>query len=93
MDGSTCMELALEGERLCKAGDCRAGVAFFEAAIQVRAHSGSIQVCRAPHSGLASGAEAKISRRQTPARAHSGALIAIPGLKKNFTYDCLTVCF
>ncbi|KAF0291675.1 G-protein-signaling modulator 2 [Amphibalanus amphitrite] len=34
MDGSTCMELALEGERLCKAGDCRAGVAFFEAAIQ-----------------------------------------------------------
>ena len=35
MDGSTCMELALEGERLCKAGDCRAGVAFFEAAIQV----------------------------------------------------------
>ncbi|XP_037079847.1 G-protein-signaling modulator 2-like isoform X2 [Pollicipes pollicipes] len=34
MDGSSCMELALEGERLCKAGDCRAGVAFFEAAIQ-----------------------------------------------------------
>lgn len=29
------MELALEGERLCKAGDCRAGVAFFETAIQV----------------------------------------------------------
>ncbi|XP_042893912.1 G-protein-signaling modulator 2-like isoform X3 [Penaeus japonicus] len=34
MDSSTCLELALEGERLCKAGDCRAGVAFFEAAIQ-----------------------------------------------------------
>lgn len=35
-DGSTnmCLELALEGERLCKAGDCRAGVAFFQAAIQ-----------------------------------------------------------
>ncbi|XP_018025343.1 G-protein-signaling modulator 2 [Hyalella azteca] len=34
MDAGTCLELALEGERLCKAGDCRAGVAFFEAAIQ-----------------------------------------------------------
>ena len=34
MEG-TCMELALEGERLCKAGDCRAGVQFFEAAVQV----------------------------------------------------------
>ncbi|XP_065160523.1 G-protein-signaling modulator 2 [Atheta coriaria] len=35
-DGTTnmCLELALEGERLCKAGDCRAGVAFFQAAIQ-----------------------------------------------------------
>jgi len=34
-DGSNmCLELALEGERLCKAGDCRAGVAFFQAAIQ-----------------------------------------------------------
>lgn len=30
---SMCLELALEGERLCKAGDCRAGVAFFQAAI------------------------------------------------------------
>lgn len=29
-----CLELALEGERLCKAGDCKAGVAFFQAAIQ-----------------------------------------------------------
>ncbi|XP_078686444.1 G-protein-signaling modulator 2-like isoform X3 [Branchiostoma floridae x Branchiostoma belcheri] len=34
MDAS-CMELALEGERLCKAGDCRAGVSFFESAVQV----------------------------------------------------------
>lgn len=29
-----CLELALEGERLCKSGDCRAGIAFFLAAIQ-----------------------------------------------------------
>jgi len=29
-----CLELALEGERLCKAGDCRSGVAFFQAAVQ-----------------------------------------------------------
>jgi G-protein signaling modulator 2 len=28
------LELALEGERHCKAGDCRKGVYFFEAAIQ-----------------------------------------------------------
>nr|CAG4651790.1 EOG090X05CB [Triops cancriformis] len=34
MESSTCLELALEGERLCKSGDCRGGVAFFEAAIQ-----------------------------------------------------------
>ena len=33
--GGSCMELALEGERLCKAGDCRDGVRFFEAAVQV----------------------------------------------------------
>ncbi|XP_065221369.1 G-protein-signaling modulator 2 isoform X2 [Planococcus citri] len=32
--GNMCLELALEGERLCKSGDCRAGVAFFQAAIQ-----------------------------------------------------------
>ncbi|XP_014244736.1 G-protein-signaling modulator 2 isoform X2 [Cimex lectularius] len=32
--GNMCLELALEGERLCKAGECRAGVAFFQAAIQ-----------------------------------------------------------
>ena len=29
------MELALEGERLCKAGDCRGGVQFFESAVDV----------------------------------------------------------
>lgn len=28
-----CLELALEGERLCKSGDCRAGVAFFQVRI------------------------------------------------------------
>jgi len=28
------MELALEGERLCKSGDCRMGVQFFEAAVE-----------------------------------------------------------
>jgi len=33
--GTTCMELALEGERLCKAGDFRNGVRFFEEAIKV----------------------------------------------------------
>ncbi|XP_012503954.1 PREDICTED: G-protein-signaling modulator 2 [Propithecus coquereli] len=32
---ASCLELALEGERLCKSGDCRAGVSFFEAAVQV----------------------------------------------------------
>jgi len=32
---SSCVELALEGERLCRAGDCRAGVRYFEAAIGV----------------------------------------------------------
>lgn len=30
---SMCLELALEGERLCKTGDCRAGVAFFQASL------------------------------------------------------------
>ncbi|XP_071802231.1 G-protein-signaling modulator 2-like [Asterias amurensis] len=34
MDAS-CMELALEGERLCKAGNCKAGVQYFEAAVEV----------------------------------------------------------
>ncbi|XP_010220841.1 PREDICTED: G-protein-signaling modulator 1 [Tinamus guttatus] len=32
---ASCLELALEGERLCKAGDFKGGVAFFEAAVQV----------------------------------------------------------
>ena len=32
---ASCLDLALEGERLCKAGDCQTGVAYFEAAIQV----------------------------------------------------------
>ncbi|XP_077986446.1 G-protein-signaling modulator 2-like isoform X2 [Glandiceps talaboti] len=32
---ASCIELALEGERLCKAGDCKTGVQFFEAAVQV----------------------------------------------------------
>ncbi|KAM8874635.1 G-protein-signaling modulator 2-like isoform 1-T1 [Spinachia spinachia] len=32
---SSCLDLALEGERLCKSGDYRAGVSFFESAIQV----------------------------------------------------------
>ncbi|KAM9761701.1 G-protein-signaling modulator 2-like isoform 2-T2 [Menidia menidia] len=32
---SSCLDLALEGERLCKAGDYRAGVSFFESALQV----------------------------------------------------------
>ncbi|XP_076325561.1 G-protein-signaling modulator 2-like [Tachypleus tridentatus] len=35
MDLTTCLELALEGERLCKSGDFRGGVAYFDAAIQV----------------------------------------------------------
>ena len=34
-DNDTCLQLALEGEKLCKAGNCRDGVAFFEAALQV----------------------------------------------------------
>lgn len=33
--GTTCMELALEGERLCKTGDFKSGVKYFEEAIQV----------------------------------------------------------
>ena len=31
----TCLELALQGESHCRAGDCRKGVYFFEAAIQI----------------------------------------------------------
>lgn len=33
--GTTCMELALEGERLCKTGDFQSGVKYFEEAIKV----------------------------------------------------------
>ncbi|XP_051955706.1 G-protein-signaling modulator 2-like isoform X2 [Xyrauchen texanus] len=32
---ASCLELALEGERLCKVGEYRAGVSFFESAIQL----------------------------------------------------------
>lgn len=32
---TSCLDLALEGERLCKSGDYRAGASFFESAIQV----------------------------------------------------------
>uniref|UniRef100_A0A8C5EW03 G-protein-signaling modulator 1 n=1 Tax=Gouania willdenowi TaxID=441366 RepID=A0A8C5EW03_GOUWI len=32
---ASCLELAVEGERLCKAGDFKGGTAFFEAAVQV----------------------------------------------------------
>ncbi|XP_069039380.1 G-protein-signaling modulator 1b isoform X2 [Lepisosteus oculatus] len=32
---ASCLELALEGERLCKTGDFKGGTAFFEAAVQV----------------------------------------------------------
>lgn len=32
---ASCFDLALEGERLCKSGDCQTGVSYFEAAIQV----------------------------------------------------------
>uniref|UniRef100_A0A8C8VEC3 G-protein-signaling modulator 1 n=1 Tax=Pelusios castaneus TaxID=367368 RepID=A0A8C8VEC3_9SAUR len=32
---ASCLELALEGERLCKSGDFKAGAVFFEAAVQV----------------------------------------------------------
>ncbi|XP_038601732.1 G-protein-signaling modulator 1 [Tachyglossus aculeatus] len=32
---ASCLELALEGERLCKAGDFKVGTTFFEAAVQV----------------------------------------------------------
>lgn len=34
MDSVSCLELALEGERLCKVGDFNGGVAFFEAAVK-----------------------------------------------------------
>ena len=34
-DSGTCLELALEGERLCKCGDFAGGITYFEAAIKV----------------------------------------------------------
>jgi len=34
-DIASCMDLALKGEKLCKNGDCRSGVQYFEAAIKV----------------------------------------------------------
>lgn len=34
-NSTMCLELALEGERLCKSGECRAGIAFFQAAIDI----------------------------------------------------------
>lgn len=50
MDSTTCLELALEGERLCKGGDCRAGVAFFEAAL--RAGTDDLRTLSAVYSQL-----------------------------------------
>ena len=46
----SCLELALEGERLCKVGDYRAGVSFIEAAIQVGTED--LQVLSAIYSQL-----------------------------------------
>ncbi|XP_077412081.1 G-protein-signaling modulator 2 isoform X4 [Vanacampus margaritifer] len=46
----SCLELALEGERLCKVGDYRAGVSFFEAAMQVGTED--LQVLSAIYSQL-----------------------------------------
>ncbi|XP_018493859.1 G-protein-signaling modulator 2 [Galendromus occidentalis] len=39
---NTCLELALEGERLCKSGDFPAGVAFLEAAVQIGTDDGRV---------------------------------------------------
>ncbi|KAM9428937.1 G-protein-signaling modulator 2 isoform 1-T2 [Salvelinus alpinus] len=49
MDAS-CLELALEGERLCKVGDYHTGVSFFETAIQVGTED--LQVLSAIYSQL-----------------------------------------
>lgn len=38
-----CLELALEGERLCKSGDCRAGVAFFQVSLEMFKDSDRMQ--------------------------------------------------
>ena len=52
-DNDTCLELALEGEKLCKAGKCRDGVAFFEAALQVVVRNGTESMIGKPlHYGL-----------------------------------------
>ncbi|KAI7809491.1 G-protein-signaling modulator 2 [Triplophysa rosa] len=47
---ASCLDLALEGERLCKMGDYRAGVSFFEAAMQVGTED--LQVLSAIYSQL-----------------------------------------
>ncbi|XP_030629022.1 G-protein-signaling modulator 2 [Chanos chanos] len=47
---ASCLELALEGERLCKVGDYGAGVSFFDAAIQVGTED--LQVLSAIYSQL-----------------------------------------
>uniref|UniRef100_A0A3B4CM69 G-protein-signaling modulator 2 n=1 Tax=Pygocentrus nattereri TaxID=42514 RepID=A0A3B4CM69_PYGNA len=47
---ASCLELALEGERLCKVGDYSGGVSFFEAAIQVGTED--LQVLSAIYSQL-----------------------------------------
>ncbi|XP_051983957.1 G-protein-signaling modulator 2-like isoform X2 [Xyrauchen texanus] len=46
----SCLDLALEGERLCKVGDYSAGVSFFEAAMQVGTED--LQVLSAIYSQL-----------------------------------------
>ncbi|XP_023662281.1 G-protein-signaling modulator 2-like isoform X1 [Paramormyrops kingsleyae] len=47
---ASCLELALEGERLCKVGDYNAGVSFFQAAIEVGTED--LQVLSAIYSQL-----------------------------------------
>ncbi|XP_052405505.1 G-protein-signaling modulator 2 isoform X3 [Carassius gibelio] len=47
---ASCLDLALEGERLCKVGDYSAGVSFFETAIQVGTED--LQVLSAVYSQL-----------------------------------------
>jgi hypothetical protein len=54
-DNDTCLELALEGEKLCKAGKCRDGVAFFEAALQVRSVLDRFPAACPPLPGLGPG--------------------------------------
>lgn len=34
IESVSCIELALEGERLCKTGDFKSGIAFFDAALK-----------------------------------------------------------